>query len=1032
MKKLFVIIVLMALAMNGIAQILNYDFSAECETGQTLYYLITSEEEHTVTLTHPYSEENGFHGDYYEGFTQPQGDIILPSIVDYNGVQYFVTAIDKNAFGACHLTGSLTIPEGIVSIGACAFEGCFFTTISIPKSTEVISSASYGYGTPFGYCSSLESIIVDEANPVFYSENNALIKRQGKVLVQGCKTTIIPDDVEAIGRSSFQGAGDGGNLVIPNSVISIDEYAFHYCNFSGTLMLSDSLRYIGANAFSESNFTGSLSLPNTVTEIGAAAFHNCGFSGDLILPSSITSINTSSFYSSNFSGTLVIPNSVTYIGLMAFEGTNFSELVLGNSLEYIDNHAFNNRISNTHLTGVLRLPASLTEIGISTFAYTSFDEIYSPNTTTPSLDNSSFYECDPNIPVHIPFGCTETYQNAEGWNYFTNFIEDLENTSLYTYGYLYQPDSAVIELDPNSSMGSEYGDFHARFTYRPNGLLNTQSAFSILSGSSADYDHFYKFYYDSDYHVIQQNDTYYGMGAEPFLNHYIYENGLLMTYTRHLDNYHEDTLILWDSISYTYDELRRLHTEKRFIRTTSEKTYEYNENQVIITTDGYTDGTSGDWLTLSREIRTFNEDSLLVSAQTEKYNDSTVLVTYGYDGQRHKTSVLTQKRNNGVWENQKLVQYHFNPYGRLTLAEIKLWQDDAFVDAHRAVYELNEMGYPATVTFEKWDGEAWGNGVWQSDFYLYDEGHLQQQNDMLYSYRNSIHKIELSYIATNNPREPLLPDNSEWFYEIENEDGSITFQHLECAADTTINNERPTVIVRSNTQYDRDSIFTTVTHEYVYENNGKVYWWNKDLQEFTTLYDLTAEAGDEWTIKVGTESITMHVNSVDYYEYNDLNYRTLHVSDEDNLFSGDIVCGIGHLTSFFPERLMNRGKSYRVEGLRCYWIEDELVFKIGDEDCDAIYKNIHFGVDEDGPSTGSGTLTVYPNPANGVLFVETRHGTSLPDQTAYIITNLMGQTLISGQAETRRATSLQIDVSSLPAGMYFISVGEQTVKFVVR
>ena len=44
----------------------------------------------------------------------------------------------------------------------------------------------------------------------------------------------------------------------------------------------------------------------------------------------------------------------------------------------------------------------------------------------------------------------------------------------------------------------------------------------------------------------------------------------------------------------------------------------------------------------------------------------------------------------------------------------------------------------------------------------------------------------------------------------------------------------------------------------------------------------------------------------------------------------------------------------------------------------------------------------------------------------------MGQTLMSGQVETRRATSLQIDVSSLPAGMYFINVGGQTVKFVVR
>ena len=75
----------------------------------------------------------------------------------------------------------------------------------------------------------------------------------------------------------------------------------------------------------------------------------------------------------------------------------------------------------------------------------------------------------------------------------------------------------------------------------------------------------------------------------------------------------------------------------------------------------------------------------------------------------------------------------------------------------------------------------------------------------------------------NNFIESEINLEGEWYYEIENEDGTITFQHLECAGDTTINNERPTVIVRSNTQYDRDTLFTTVTHEYVYENNDKVY-----------------------------------------------------------------------------------------------------------------------------------------------------------------------------------------------------------------
>ena len=274
------------------------------------------------------------------------------------------------------------------------------------------------------------------------------------------------------------------------------------------------------------------------------------------------------------------------------------------------------------------------------------------------------------------------------------------------------------------------------------------------------------------------------------------------------------------------------------------------------------------------------------------------------------------------------------------------------------------------------------------------------------------------------------PGNAEWYYEIQNDDGSITYQHLEYAADTTINNERPKIIVRSNTHYDRDTI-TEVTHEYIYEENGIVYWWNKDLEEFTTLYDLTANVGDEWEIKVGTESLTMHVDAVQYYEYEGQTYRILSVSDPEDLFSGDIVCGVGHLTSFFPERLMRDTEGFRVEGLRCYWVDDELVFKYGEEDCDAIYSEIH-GVEEDAPSTGSGTFTVYPNPVNNVLTVAVR----LPQcdspttrQPTYRITNLMGQTLLQGNLT---ADCQQINIESLPAGMYFITVGEQTVKFVIK
>jgi hypothetical protein len=101
-----------------------------------------------------------------------------------------------------------------------------------------------------------------------------------------------------------------------------------------------------------------------------------------------------------------------------------------------------------------------------------------------------------------------------------------------------------------------------------------------------------------------------------------------------------------------------------------------------------------------------------------------------------------------------------------------------------------------------------------------------------------------------------------------------------------------------------------------------------------------------------------------------------------------------------------------------------LAYKDGERDCDEIYQQLHNG----SPSTDSETLTVYPNPVSGILFVETLHAPSLPAET-YRITNLMGQTLLQGSINTENQ---QIDIANLPAGMYFINVGEQTAKFVVR
>ena len=304
----------------------------------------------------------------------------------------------------------------------------------------------------------------------------------------------------------------------------------------------------------------------------------------------------------------------------------------------------------------------------------------------------------------------------------------------------------------------------------------------------------------------------------------------------------------------------------------------------------------------------------------------------------------------------------------------------------------------------------------------------------LEAYQNAEGWADFTNITENCDGGLIEFQGSEWYYEIQNENGSITYQHLGYVADTTINHKDVKIIIRTNTLYDKGE-HNEVTREYVYREDQLVYWWNKDLQEFTVLYDLGAQEGDSWVIKVGTETLTMHVDAVGYNYYGGQLFKMLYVSDDQDLFSGTIVSGVGHLSSFFPERLMTRGKRYGVNGLRCYWRYGNLLFTVNRGDCDAIYTDLHNGIEEDGPSTGSGAFTIYPNPTNGVLTIQHSALTTsnashfnIPN-SSFRITNLMGQTVQTGNLN---AETQQIDVSDLPQGMYFISVGDLTQKFVVR
>ena len=159
-----------------------------------------------------------------------------------------VTSIGSRAFSYCSGLTSITIPDRVTSIGDQAFWGCSgLTRITIPNSVTSIC------GSAFSNCSGLTSIIVGKNNPKYHSAGNCLIETSTKILILGCKTSVIPSD---------------------GSVISIGESAFYWCSGLTSITIPAGVTSIGNTAFGLTKLT-SVTIPDSVTSIGSFAFSNC-------------------------------------------------------------------------------------------------------------------------------------------------------------------------------------------------------------------------------------------------------------------------------------------------------------------------------------------------------------------------------------------------------------------------------------------------------------------------------------------------------------------------------------------------------------------------------------------------------------------------------------------------------------------------------------------------------------------------------------------------------------------------------------
>ena len=257
-------------------------------------------------------------------YTGNGGNVVIPSTI--NGKR--VTRIGNEAFIGkfgfdsetqkesyeSNIT-SITIPNGVTSIGYAAFQGCSsLININMPDSVTSIGSSA------FEACSVLKSI-------------------------------TIPNGVSNIEQGTFYGCTNLENITIPNGVTKIGEHAFNNCISITNITIPNSVTNIEYGAFYSCINLENITIPDSITYIGTGAFSKCSSLTNVIIPDGVTNIYHYTFQGCSSLTSITVPNSVTNIYEGAFSDcSSLKNVTIGNGVTNIEDYVFNKCTDLTNIT----------------------------------------------------------------------------------------------------------------------------------------------------------------------------------------------------------------------------------------------------------------------------------------------------------------------------------------------------------------------------------------------------------------------------------------------------------------------------------------------------------------------------------------------------------------------------------------------------------------------------------------------------------------------------------------------------------